>query len=520
MLLSANSPDFATIALRPNGIIGPNERHHTPKLLASALFSATALHMGAGALTDCESASIGGGTGWPWSWSSWLCTLRSQPPRQPRPCRTSCTAHADPPPRVTRARGRPRLLCHGRLGVPHRGVLCTHVAGAASRCACSGVTPGRLVYERFCLPPYSRQGLGFPSPFRCAVANLPDPSSRSHASLSDPLVEYFRSRPTEWERARAVGAARVPLCVLDAAVAAGAAQLFGAVRLGYDRVDLSLAPAFLSHASARQQKTGGSADPGVLFSSSSEVLLTAELGLRDGVLRVPDAVVTAAAGAFEAGAAACLAASCGTLNLEPFLTLADSRKVLRHNYYENASAARELGIAGPVTRPSEAAREMLAAAAAAGYSGVVPSPPLGVWLAILGGLAITAMQAWDTGGLLTFMFGMWCSAASAALPDASFVTHALGCGAASARSSPAGRLIWDVYFGAFVCHALQGAIAAVLALRYGRSVLRWGVQCLLLGMPSSTPLVSSCLGSAAGAVTPVLCFSLFIGCTCAARLLY
>lgn len=59
-LLLANSPEFATIALRPNGIIGPNERHHTPKLLASAVFSATALHMGAGALTDCESAAVEG----------------------------------------------------------------------------------------------------------------------------------------------------------------------------------------------------------------------------------------------------------------------------------------------------------------------------------------------------------------------------------------------------------------------------------------------------------------------------
>ena len=380
-----------------------------------------------------------------------------------------------------------------------------------------GVPSCCIVIEHFS-PRLFRQGLGFPSPFRCAVANLPDPSSRSPTSLSNPLLEYFRSRPTEWERAQAVGAARVPLRVLDAAVAAGAAQLFGAAHVGYDRVDS--VPAFLSHASGRQQRTGGSADPGVLLSSSSEVLITAELGLRHGVLRVPDAVVTAAAGAFEAGAAACLAVSCGTLNLEPFLTLADSRKVLRHNYYESSSAARELGIAGPVTRPSEAAREMLAAAAAAGYSGVVPSPPLGVWLAILGGLAITAMQAWDTGGLLTFMLGMGCSAVGAALPDASFLAHALGCGAAAARASPAGRLIWDVYFGAFVCHALQGAIAAVLALRYGRSVLRWGVHCLLLGMPSSTTLVSSCLGSAAGAVTPALCFSLFIGCTCAARLLY
>jgi hypothetical protein len=43
---------MATLALRPNGLIGPGERHHTPKILAVGSLGAARLLMGADARTD------------------------------------------------------------------------------------------------------------------------------------------------------------------------------------------------------------------------------------------------------------------------------------------------------------------------------------------------------------------------------------------------------------------------------------------------------------------------------------
>jgi hypothetical protein len=81
-----------------------------------------------------------------------------------------------------------------------------------------------------------------------------------------------------------------------------------------------------------------------------------------------------------------------------------------------------------------------------------------------------------------------------------------------------GVLIWDIFIAAVVCHLFQGLAAAALALSHGRAALHWGIQSALLGFPSSRLLVASCLGERAGALTPVLCISLFLACLAAMRL--
>ena len=256
-------------------------------------------------------------------------------------------------------------------------------------------------------------------------------------------------------------------------------------------------PAHLALAAACDQRLGA------LATSHVELLLTAEA---PGVLHLPDALVTGAAAALEAGAALLCAASCGVLDREPFLTLADSRKVLRHNYYSSAVAAADLGVPR-VTWPADAAREMLAAARAAGASGVVAVPPAAVWLAVVGGLALTAAMAADVGGMLHAAVAAACEHLPAAAAACGPVPH-------TAAVAIAARVLTAILRGALLCHALQGVVAFALALARGKAALAWGLQSAVLGFPSTSLLVSAC-GLDARAV-PAACVSCFVACTLAA----
>ena len=245
------------------------------------------------------------------------------------------------------------------------------------------------------------------------------------------------------------------------------------------------------------------------------MLVTTETGFR-----VPDEIVTATAAVLEAVSHAISLITCGGWNPEAFLTLADSRKVLRHNYYSSASAARELGVR-PVTLPVDAAREMLRAAVAAGYSGLVRPPPRRVWVAVLGGLFLTALLASDAVGVLSLTLQGTCSVLTGSSDFAdhstlagSYVHGFFGCGrdVIEAAATPAGRLLMGIFIAACACHLLQGVLAAVLAFRYRQAALLWGVQCALLGFPSTELLVARCLGRRAAVLTPFLCVGLFLAC--------
>ncbi len=52
IVLEANSDALRTLAIRPNGIWGPGERHHIPKVLATARLRLNRVNFGADALTD------------------------------------------------------------------------------------------------------------------------------------------------------------------------------------------------------------------------------------------------------------------------------------------------------------------------------------------------------------------------------------------------------------------------------------------------------------------------------------
>jgi hypothetical protein len=101
-------------------------------------------------------------------------------------------------------------------------------------------------------------------------------------------------------------------------------------------------------------------------------------------------------------AAAALLRAAGGLQFEPFLTPADVRKVVRHNYYDSAQAARVLGWA-PAVSPAAGMAEVVAYYRELGFDGgtAVEAPGPAVYAVVLTGLGLTAALAFDVGGLLS-----------------------------------------------------------------------------------------------------------------------
>jgi len=478
----AGGGGMATIALRPNGIFGPGEQHHTPKLLTTAALGGSGALMGAGALTDFSHRDN----------AVWAV-----------------------------------LRAYAALRAPSRG----KVGGRAFF-----VTDGWACHTLEQFAPLLG-ALGFPAPYRAAVAPLPAPAAVSKAaaaaaetdtsgalalkagstraaSSSSPLLAYLAVHPEAWRAAQAARALRVPLRVWEASVRSGEAQAItpewshGALHEAASPLDGC--PAFLRHALTEEG------------AGSQQLLLTAE-DTFPRALAVPDALVTVGAALLQGAAAAVSLLTLRCLRPEPFLTLADSRKVLRHNYYSSAAAAEELGYA-PLTRPAAGIAEVIAFQRAAGASGRIRSPPLAVWVAVVLGLGHTAALAYDWGGLLGAALQAGCAAllsssgaqssgAGSALLAAGQGLHpALDCspGARGGLTALVAYLLKAVFWGAMLCHGLQGLWAFRYARSHRQAAMAWALQTAVCGFGSSQLLVASC-GHSARAV-PALCISLFLAC--------
>jgi hypothetical protein len=223
----------------------------------------------------------------------------------------------------------------------------------------------------------------------------------------------------------------------------------------------------------------------------------------------------------------------------------DTRKVLRDNYYSSAAAASELRRGGRglqlVTLPAEAAREIASAAAAAGTTGRVQSPPASMFVAVACGLLLCGLLAYDVGGCLDSALRLACDVlgwkGSGGSVGASFLgSSLLQWFASSAETLPALHctsdplhenhavtvletqlnaamlLLRPIFLGALLCHGIDAVIAFLLALIYRQAALTWAAQTAILGFASLQLLVRRTAGAKAAAWVPLFSVTLFISC--------
>lgn len=532
IVLAANdtsSPSgMATVALRPNGIFGPDEQHHTPKVLTAAFIGGSGSIMGPDALTDFTHRDN--------LVAAFLAAYRAVYAPS-----TSATAAG------TEAEAGASSRKKSSSGAGAAPASAAPPSSAASPSSSRSRVGGRAFFVTDGWPCHTTEmfapllsGLGFPAPYRSALARLPtaalaSASASASGKGSAPLLQYLRSTPatagghpasagSAFDAAVACGAARVPPSVFAAALASGEAILLthDTPIEGSRKVADAAPAAFLANRAAAaaldaSASAPGGAGTGVAAGTSVEVLLTSDASF-PARLSVPDAATTFGAALMQGAAAAARAATCGLVDKEPFLSLADSRKVLRHNYFTSAGADEALGYA-PVTRPAAAVREVVAHYRRTGHSGVVPSPPLAVWLAVVLGLGLTAVLAYDTAGSLSAALATACGAAASAgllqHSSAGPLLQLAGCSASSAAAAAVSSanvawLLRVVLWAALLCHGLQGAWAGRFAWRHRLAAAQWAFQTAILGFASSVLLRRQAGRSTA--MVPVICVSLFIAC--------
>jgi nucleoside-diphosphate-sugar epimerase len=175
-------------------------------------------------------------------------------------------------------------------------------------------------------------------------------------------------------------------------------------------------------------------------------------------------------------------------SIEPFLTVADVRKVIRHNYYDSSLAVRELGYA-PVCTPAAGMKELVSFYHKKGFDGRVASPPLLAWIAVVVGLLLTAFIGYDIGGVIS---GALVHISDNELNSVANVLHTIyntlcfhEAGEAfttpmtwlgssivpwQSYSSPVDTLfssVRSILSSALLCHACQGIWAGIFAFKHG-----------------------------------------------------
>lgn len=210
------------------------------------------------------------------------------------------------------------------------------------------------------------------------------------------------------------------------------------------------------------------------------------------------------------------------VNVEPFLTVADARKVAKHNYYSSARARRELGYT-PVITPAQGLRETAAYYAALGYDGRVTPAGWLPWLLAPGGIGAVGLLAGDAWGGGTAMYtaaariGIPMNAAMRGLQSA--VLHAVG--RAASQCSPMhsagkgegqGAALWLltlrwVFIAAVVTHLLEACWIGRQTWRWKKACAGWVWQTAWLGFPSMA-LAYGQAGHSAQGIVP-LCLALF-----------
>ena len=494
LVLAANDPSpsgMVTLALRPNGIWGPGEGHHIPKVLVMAQLGLSGFTFGPHALTDWTHRDDLA--------AAFVCAR---------------TALCGPPAKRTRVSGRAFFV----------------------------TAPWRTHTTEFFAPLLT--GLGFPSPFPCAV--VPEGAVGS----------FKHDGRLSGEEAGALGWAEVE-----------AADLLPRTRRLQLLQHTPATPlvATVNGVPTLFKGTPSSSTPSSSSSRRHMIVLTAP-----PTAPLPSAVLIPVAALLQVGCAV-LRALTG-ISREPFLTLSDVRKVVRHNYYDSGAARRELGWA-PVTSPASGMLEMVAYYDAVGYDGRVFGPSRGQAAAVLGGMLANAALAVDAGGALSAMLAAVHGATGSVGADdvlgggggggggASLLTEGAALlvrtynerltgvvGALSLPSSISTALHWTtsppllfcggtdspttcpsslplssaievvrtilmvVVLAAVLCHALQGLVVACLAWRWRTNAAGWAVQSTLFGFPSTSWLVGWKWGQRAADWTVVACLASFAAC--------
>lgn len=493
---------LSTVALRPNGIWGPGEAHHFPKMLLVAQLGAAWLPFGAHALTD-------------WTHREDLAQAFLCAHRQLLGEETVAGNSAGLPRRP--------LLGHGDADAsvaPGAGTL-PRVGGRAFFVT----SPWKVHTSEFF--GWMLQELGFWSPF---------PSALVRRTAVERMADGRVPRPL-WRHVLAAESGIRPQFPLS----------------DDEAIILTTDPAFCVPSWALVPVAGGL--------QLLSYLLRPLAAIEAWVSWVPLVGRVARAASFE-----------------PFLTLADLRKVDRHNYYNSALAETALGWS-PSVNPARGMREVVAYYRALGYDGSVDVPPAEAWAAVIIGLAVLGALAYNSGGALSVALAWlvaqpslapiagpqaiaWlcaliarlyngcgipalsAAAARAAAIEARHLSVArawLTGGAASATAklpplafSPAAFALPEAldvyalpsYFGApeallcgalqvvfwaaILCHAGQGVWAFRKALEWRQAALAWGLQSAVLGF-SSTSKLASRAGWDARRVTAG-CIASFVAC--------
>jgi nucleoside-diphosphate-sugar epimerase len=432
-VLAASSVDgMACVALRPNGILGVGEAHHTPKLLLTArLGLAPFMAIAPDILTDF--------------------TARANL------VEAFFTAHA-------RLEGSPAERAR--------------VAGQAFF-----LTDGWPAHTLEGFSPLL-SALGFAVPFPSLI--VPRGTNGHVKDCRIPLAELRQIEAKlrsggGWEEENAAAAAAA--AAANSSTSLTAPLLSAGSGGARGRAGSASSPSSRPRSSvsaARPLSTGAGAAPSPP-PSADEIILTAP-----ATYPLPGFLLYPAAALLE-GVSLLLRP---VLNFEPFLTLADVRKVVVHNYYVSDKAKAVLGYTPVHTSLAPVIREMTAFYRSRGYDGTVVSPGWVPWLVAPPGILLTGLLGADVGGVLSSaLFPAIARAGdgsgAAALTAVCDALSTVGFRGAAPYGAVADLLV-VVCLAAVLCHALQGLWVFALAWPRFLAAGAWGWQSFWLGFPSTS----------------------------------
>jgi nucleoside-diphosphate-sugar epimerase len=184
-------------------------------------------------------------------------------------------------------------------------------------------------------------------------------------------------------------------------------------------------------------------------------------------------------------------------NFEPFLTVADVRKVVKHNYYSSELIKKELGFS-PVVNTSEGMKEAVAYYKEKGFNGHVTALGYLPWMVAPPGIAFTYYISRNPYGvvdtasrLFKQIFGMIAAKAlekgSVSLLPRPFVDFFSLLSAADEQkvSRHVSTILLCIFAAACIVHTLHAILVFRLAWRRNLAAGEWAFQAFALGFPST-----------------------------------
>jgi sterol-4alpha-carboxylate 3-dehydrogenase (decarboxylating) len=424
-VLESNDHGFSTIALRPNGIWGPGENHHIPKLLVVAQLGFAAFTLAPDKLTDFTHRDN--------LISAFICSMEG-------------LADAK---RKKKIAGRAFFI----------------------------TDPWPVATQEFFAPLLN--GIGFVGPNKVAILKRGD-----EGAVTDGQVKVFKSH---WNTV---------------------SQTSGWEILSGKRKQTNL-----SSANEGSVEYSSLADYVTL---SKEVQYSQTALGRDHVIITSKPIVPVPGWVMYFVAIPLEALSFilrPVYNFEAFLTLADVRKVVKHNYYSSKRAYNELGWT-PVTTPAAGMYEVVAYLKDVGYDGDVPQMPLIAWILAPGGLAVTALLGYDVGNMLTATLSRLSSIVGDKNIDLLGISFSTNDILTVDVLSP---LICIIFWGAMLCHLIQGIWVFQKAWNNRMNAGMWGYLSFMLGFASTSRLYEVLRRARKSNVDPqhvmLICIGLFLACT-------